>query len=1087
MKNRFLIIILVLSCIIIQFSKAEARDIEGPKFEKETGNFIYTTEDKKASTSITWGNVGFNISLKKTNGDPISDSKVATIYYDSVNADHEIKDNGNGTKTTKYWIKADYLRKKIDAKYGKGYYDNVLKDGQYIYFNNIFQVYHNGKAYGSKIHTLTGIKRAEYWGPDTMADFPFHFDRPVQLHKAPPEVLPAQVLYRAWINGKWVDLDGPKDLSKEKWGKLGGETYHTFALTKEYNGKKYRLYRSYYTTIKSGGNGKHYNDLMVKTPVVTLEEVQNQKGKILESGTLFVALMKTDAPVSPPEETEEEEETMEGIFMPPNPTGVIEADNRGGELFDVSEGIPTTEYLYTNVLSEEYLSGYVFKKKPVKKSYPVTVSRTYILNWSIPSPPTPEGIPMPPIPQSQTVTKNITIDVERKGSYWYIDNLDVYGVKEALVENYALPTGHIVLNPTGYNPPSVDYILETDHVKDPAKWDKTVSLGSITLNGGANCPSIDQGAFENDAKAKAEDSVGQLRVKNDYLKFNNDILMDNTYMDKKTNVPQELPECNANIGEDVLYKNMLVIDRNKHNGVEESRGYITYSPIVSVNSVLNTAQTYDIEGINTVTIHTPVVCDAQVENMNYVNQMIAPDIHYNSLVLDTAFNLNLPTVGEHKWITGYGYRDYMKYTADRQVQFPFDVYRTKGNVFIPKNTWFSIHESDITQFYLPIWVDEGKYTIQFRTISINAADNGGFDNGEPLLNESLISYTATDTINVEVSGRIYGMHLYDISDYPIWQPVFRKQDSLKPSGFNYTVGTKNRNASSNGQNPKFTLPLVKGSHPLYPEEGVIKTGYLTRFSLSTIGNMYGEKDYIKINPHFYYVSEDGKERISADVYYSETFGGKKNVMVKMGSELDSKNIKIIRTGEPYLAIPEPELITTARINGVSIMQQKELKKKVYTFTNIMLPDTLRTYIGTNFTPTGRVPSGVEADKVTKSMQNWYGEYYLPSEIHVVPEGFDVSAYVREHGGLNYHEPFWLKGGYILINFSIETVANEKRHLSYVNPINSIGGYCNMWKREGFQYEKTDVDGNTIHLQDGDFVLYDTNRSAALDYRSRGTH
>lgn len=855
MKNRYLIIILILCYIIVQSGEVKARDIEGPKFEEETGSFVYTTEDKKASSNITWGNVGFNISLKKTNGNPQNDSKVVTIYYDGVNADHNIRDNGDGTKTTTYWIKGDYLRKKIDARYGKGYYDKEMKDGQWIYFNNIFQVYHNGKEYGSKIHTLEGIKRAEYWGPGTMEDFPNHFDRPVQLHKAPPEVLTAQVLYRAWINGKWINLDGPKDLSKEKWGKLGADTNHTFALTKDYNGEKYKLYRSYYTTIKSNGGGKRYNDLMVKNPIVTMDEVQHQKGKILESGTLFVALMKTDTP--PPPLTEEGiEEIMQGTFLPPNPNGVIAADNRNSEFFDVSEGVPTAETLYTNVFSEEYLSGYTFRKKPVKKTYPVTVTRMYTLLWSTPNPPTPEGIPVPPTSHSQIIPRETTINVERKGSYWYIDNLDVYGVNSAEVNNYAFPSGTVTLNPSGYTPPAVDYTVETEHIKDPEKWEKQVELGSITLNGGTAPPTINQAGFENDAKQKAESVVGKLRVRNDYLKFNSETLMNNNYVEEKTEVPEEIPECTSNIAENVLYKKMLPIDAIKHNGIEESSGTIAYKQIASVNSKLQQEETYNIDGINPVTIHTPVVCDAQIENMKHVNQMIFPSINHNPLVLDTSFHISLPTVGEHKWINGYGYRDYKKYTYDRQVRFPFDVYKTKGNIFIPKNTWTSIHENDTTEFYLPIWVDEGTYTIQFRTISINATANGGINLSQPLHNEMLSNYTATDTINVEVSGRIYGMNLYDISDYPTWQSVFRQTNSLSRTNFKYTIGTRDRNAAFNGQNAIYTLPLVNGNHPFYWDAGIIKTGYLTRFSLTTIGNMYGENDYIRIKPKFCYISKD---------------------------------------------------------------------------------------------------------------------------------------------------------------------------------------------------------------------------------------
>ncbi len=62
-----------------------------------------------------------------------------------------------------------------------------------------------------------------------------------------------------------------------------------------------------------------------------------------------------------------------------------------------------------------------------------------------------------------------------------------------------------------------------------------------------------------------------------------------------------------------------------------------------------------------------------------------------------------------------------------------------------------------------------------------------------------------------------------------------------------------------------------------------------------------------------------------------------------------------------------------------------------------------------------------------------------------------------------------------------------RNLSYINAANAAVGLCNMWKREGFQYSKTDYKGNTFQFQDGDYLLYYTDKSAAQDYISAGTH
>lgn len=167
--------------------------------------------------------------------------------------------------------------------------------------------------------------------------------------------------------------------------------------------------------------------------------------------------------------------------------------------------------------------------------------------------------------------------------------------------------------------------------------------------------------------------------------------------------------------------------------------------------------------------------------------MITPDVGRASLVLDRPFYVTLPTTGSHRNILGYGYRDYGKYIASRQVKFAFDVYKgsSTAGTFVPKNTWTSVAEN--TKFYIPTWVPEGRYEIRFRSTAINAAANGATEAVESLANLSLENYVAEDSTIVQISGRIYGLNIYDVTDYPIWEKVFRLPNSLKMTGFKYTV------------------------------------------------------------------------------------------------------------------------------------------------------------------------------------------------------------------------------------------------------------------------------------------------------------
>ncbi|WP_313133390.1 DUF5704 domain-containing protein, partial [Anaerocolumna sp.] len=607
---------------------------------------------------------------------------------------------------------------------------------------------------------------------------------------------------------------------------------------------------------------------------------------------------------------------------------------------------------------------------------------------------------------------------------------------------------------------------------------KVVVVSSQTISGGSVEPSIPSENF----KAEAEKSVDKIKCKNDSLIFNGETIMSPSVKEEKTDEPKDIPSGLVHVGENVLFKSNIVIPGIKANGDYDSSAAVSYKPIVEFNPE-EVETIYEVDYVNNVVVHTPTVCDAQIENKYKDNQMINPDRVRAALVLDRPFYVTLPTTGTHRFIKGYQYRDYGKYIAEREVKFPFDVYRgsSVNGTFVPKSTWTSVGEN--TLFYLPTWVTEGKYKIDFRSTAINTYTNSGINKTETLANQQLNNYVATDTVDAEVSGRIYGLYLYDISDYPMWKDVFRKPNSLTLTGFRYTVGTKDQNGDSNGQNSKYTLSLINGSHPVYMNVGVVKTGYVTRFSLKTVGNMYGENDYIMIKPTFYYVDSKGKKRQEVDLYYSETFNGKYNAMVKVGSSLDLKNKKSIYTNDKYLSISETALKQTAFFEGVSLKTWKAQKRNVFTFANIMIPKSLRTFVGY----AANIPTTVTEAMVAKSVQNWYGEYYLPSEVHVVSKGFDILAHIKKKGPINYKEDFWLKDGFIIVNFDIETIQNGKRHLSYINVDNAAQGYCNMWKREGYQYEKTDYKGNIFHFIDGDYIMYYTDKSAAKDYISSGTH
>ncbi|SHO46695.1 DUF5704 domain-containing protein [Anaerocolumna xylanovorans] len=1076
----FLGIVLFLTLLIMSGRTAHAEKPE-VNFNKTTGEFTFTTIDTKARSNIRWNTIGFTVCREETKGYPRKDSDGNPntqdwAYFDLKKGQKKQYDLGDGEhvqvtfKFDKDQVNAAFKNTKLDE----------IKDNDVIYFNGVFDIFYgetedtehiyynlSGKPYG--------IATAAPWY-DTK-DFDDHFDLEADFTYGANNKEPITIERRVYSNGTSTVYDS-KSYPKQTKNTTFTTDYHSVGKKIEKDGKEYYLYRLYYINLRDSkkivGNRKTSVNpyLSSKEYDAALSYLRDREYTVKDKGLKIIAMYRRFT-----EKEINSEDSIDREFEIIDPTAVIKADGRGKEAYDVLEGIPSTESVYANAITSKYLSGYVFKKKEGTKLYPVTVKKTYTLTWTEKG---EKGEPDKPHSDTRTVPK--TYYIERKYSYWYIDFLGVYGLDKATIENDVLQGGSITLPPSGYTAPTVSYTnstAEADHIIEPKV--RTPQPSSQTISGGNTEPSVP----DEDLKSYAEGAVDKIICKNDKLVFNGKTLMSDIKKEEAADTPIAIPEGTEEVGANVLYKDSLVIPGTKANGEYESAGTVTYKPIVNIcnSEPLEVDTEYEIDDVNPIVVHTPVVCDGMVQDNRSDNQMIAPDVGRASLVLDRPFYITLPTTGNHRYIQGYGYRDYGKYIAGREVKFAFDAYKggSAAGSFIPKNTWISVGES--TLFYLPTWVPEGRYEIRYRSTAINAAANDGYGKTEDLANTNLSNYVAEDNSIVQISGRIYGLNIYDVTDYPMWEKVFRLPNSLKLTGFRYTVGTKNQNGESNGQNPKYTITMVNGSHPEYKNQGILKTGYMTRFSLTTVGSMAGSDDYVRIKPKFYFVDKNGKNRREVDIYYTESFNGKEHILVKMGGNLDVENDKSLKAGDPYLGIPENELKRTAYYEGVSLTKWKSQTKKIYNFMNIMLPSTLRTFMGF----VDPIPQTVAEKQVASSVQNWYGEYYLPAEVHVVPKGYDIIDYGLHHGGLDYHEDFWLKEGYIIVNFDITTVKDGELNLSYINAANSANGYCNMWKREGYQYQKTSYHGINFEFQDGDYVIYYANHNVWEDYISSGTH
>ncbi len=1018
-----------------------------------TGNVKITMAATTASTNTTWETIGFTVNKKKVdNYNP--QKPYGKFKLEDGERKDDPKDNGITISTFKFNyenVSDQYTAAGINSK-------TLEESGGTVWLCGFFQANYESGGHSSAKYTLDGIlnNAGVDWPSYVEDDIKTRFNIPFNFNP-PPQPIKLTLI-------KWSKSSGYKEVSSELVTKL--PTHSTCKVTTfsingtNYSipgtidsaiaGKKLYMYRIQWSSLddekKYGGGVYRYprDRLLIDSstnPLINWEgyktalyPLRNRSGVSTDKktegcpfyevidGGIEIVCFYKNFSLPPTDEDGTTKEISEDIIEPYT-IETIQADNRFNEKFNSEQGIPTSETQYVCAYTEEYLLQYKFVHYSGWKEFLQVAGKTYVV-------------------------------VKRSYSYWKIEDLNVYSISYARASNYSLPSGQVYLTPTSYyNAPRVNYQIHSTNLVEP-------------VGGGT--------------------SVGEYTVWNDSLTFNGELIMDSTRTSTAAPTPKSMPKS-GKANAYALYQSGYMIEGTKANGECGSEGIICYTRTTHYGDEAEGPMiTYDVDEINDVTIHTPVICDAKIEDVRKYNQLIRPSQSIASLVLDTYFNVSLPTYGYHSDLKGYGSRDYAKYTASKEVKFPFDV--MKNSTYLAAGTWTTI--GDTTRFYLPVWVDEGQYTVEFRTLSINCDANSGINKTEDLANTDYENYVAADSVDVEVSGRVYNFNLYDVSDYPIWQSVFRNTNSLTFNGTNYTVGIKDRNektaldwTKTKERSSKYTLPLMNGSHPTYSEIGAIKTGYYTRFSVDTIGDYDGIDDYIRITPKFYFVNEKGHCRQEVDLYYTQYFEStnRKQILVKIGSALDQNNIHSIDRKDTYL--------TGGALKGTPCT--KKNKNKVYTFGNIMIPDTLMSYTGnpSYFQPLVCTNNSKLLSLQNQSVQTWICEYYLPTKLYVCAKDYDVASYAKNNGGLTFDEAFWLKDGYLIVNFQIETIQNKERHLSYVNTENAINGWCNMWKMEGGVSSKKDIHGNTYSIMDGDYVMYEIgrNKNVNYDYKTGGIY
>lgn len=670
----------------------------------------------------------------------------------------------------------------------------------------------------------------------------------------------------------------------------------------------------------------------------------------------------------------------------------IRAATKEQPAFDVTKGIPTGEDVYaTGELQKFYYEGMV-RHCFGTASVPVELSVTYTYQIA-----TEEGT------TTGSFTTTMTYYVERPYSYYRMKTLKLYALDQIAVENEALPVTPLVQK--NLYTPQVVLVQDRGSYLEIPTYATSVYGGDLSAG---TCISSEQ------LQQIAQQTAGDVWVRNDEFLIDGETVLDGAYVRASAPEPVRL----SGVRLQSFCSEDLTIPHTKRNETYDTYAVASYREVIGGG-----AKKKVVKRTNPIVVHTPVVCKGGITDDKAHNQQVIPTKNF-SLVLGRNFAVGISTVGTHKNQKGYGTGDYEKYTALRQIRFPFEVY--DGSVRHEKDTWIDL-PAEQKSFYLPVGVHEGDYRIRYRTIAKNAASmQGGMDRNGYLANLKLSEYGAYDELTVTVIGRLYDLAITDIVDYPRWRSVFYETSGRKRE-YAFWVGKKNLEGDVFPERMSYgTIPVLPGDHPFNRSARAVGLGYRVKLQLKTIGDLRGREDFIGFIPTYYYLSRDGSRRQQVNLY-----------------------------------------------------QKKDLTK---VYVPLVLTASCRSFV-----PVERRNVSDPVLRA-QSVQVWNGEYQLSPDLCLVDADIDLDSYIRQRGGrISQRDPVFLRDGYLLVQFELRSYPAGMAHLSYANTQNYARGYCNMWQLQGFLYDRRDCFGNRFAFADGDCLLFDTKYSLHSDYESWGTH
>ncbi len=452
--------------------------------------------------------------------------------------------------------------------------------------------------------------------------------------------------------------------------------------------------------------------------------------------------------------------SLAGSTLDAQATGILAADDRGKERFDVSKGIPVTDTLYASVSGRHYLIRQAFRQVSGTIAYSVAVRHpdppqatsapTPVLPDPTASPADPTASPpaptAPPTPQPTTYSTS-TVSVSRSYSFWEISQLEVFALASAEIRSAVLPGGKLLLTPSSaYHAPAVDMVHAVDDLL-------THHVQTGDTNRSTSTSSHDSDAI----RRAAESAVPVLTVRNDRLRVDGVTILSDAATPSNGETPISMTPGTMPL--DALFAQHLKIPSDVMNGTVQSEGTIRYERLAShiVNGGTDTRVEQPIGTINAVRVHTPVALVAGLvsDDVHDQSASVASQTTGNvgasasgsttaaasggaqqrtsgAVVLGRPFALRLSNTGTHLPITGFGTRDYASYVGEREIRLSFDAYlgALYTGRFVKAGTWHPLSalgipvSAESIELRTPSWVQPGEHLIEVRSRAVNDAFDG---------------------------------------------------------------------------------------------------------------------------------------------------------------------------------------------------------------------------------------------------------------------------------------------------------------------------------------------------------------------------